>query len=221
MKLLVQVRAALRLRHYSRRTEEAYVWWIRRFILFQGRRHPGELGSAEVTAFLTHLAVERKVSGSTQNQALAALLFLYGEILKRPVGWMADLVRAKAPKRLPVVLTRDETRAVLDRVEGPARIVCRLLYGSGLRLLEALQLRVKDLDFARGEIRVRSGKGGRDRVTMLPVVLHGDLGRHLEAVRAQHASDLALGAGWVELPFALAGCGKSSFDEPFLSGVGV
>jgi integron integrase len=203
MKLLAQVRVALRLRHYSRRTDEAYLMWIRRFIVFHGRRHPAELGSAEVSAFLAYLATERRVSASTQNQALAALLFMYGEVLRRPVAWMADLVRAKSPKRLPVVLTRDEARAILDKLDGTASLVCRLLYGSGLRLMEALGLRVQHLEFGRGEIRVRGGKGDRDRVTMLPVALQTPLRRQLEVVRAQHDHDLGDGAGWVELPAAL------------------
>ena len=203
MKLLAQVRTAIRLRHYSRRTEDAYLWWIRRFIVFQGRRHPAECGSAEVSGFLAHLATERQVSASTQNQALSALLFLYGEVLRQPVAWMADLVRAKAAKRLPVVLTRDEARAILDKLDGTSALVCRLLYGSGLRLMEALQLRVQHLEFTRGEIRVRAGKGDRDRVTMLPQTLEAPLRRHLEAVRAQHQHDLKNGAGWVALPAAL------------------
>lgn len=203
MKLLAQVRTTIRVRHYSRRTEQAYLWWIRRFIDFHDRRHPIELGSAEVSAFLTHLATNRRVSASTQNQALSALLFLYGEVLRRPVAWIADLVRAKVGKRLPVVLTRDEARAILAKLDGTPALVCRLLYGSGLRLMEALQLRVQHLEFGRGEISVRGGKGDRDRVTMLPVVLQTPLRRHLDHVRAQHAQDLAAGAGWVELPAAL------------------
>ena len=203
MKLLAQVRTAIRLRHYSRRTEDAYLWWIRRFIVFHSRRHPAECGSSEVSGFLAHLATERRVSASTQNQALSALLFLYGEVLRQPVAWMADLVRAKAAKRLPVVLTRDEARAILDKMDGTAALVCRLLYGSGLRLMEALRLRVQHLEFTRGEIRVRAGKGDRDRVTMLPQSLEASLRRQLEAVRAQHEQDLKAGAGWVELPGAL------------------
>jgi integron integrase len=203
VKLLAQVRVALRLRHYSRRTEEAYLMWIRRFVEFHGRRHPAEMGSAEVGAFLAHLATERRVSASTQNQALSALLFLYGEVLHRPVAWMADLVRAKSPKRLPLVLTRDEARAILNKMDGTAALVCRLLYGSGLRLMEALRLRVQHLEFARGEIRVRGGKGDRDRVTMLPQVLETPLRQQLDQVRAQHQGDLGAGAGWVELPAAL------------------
>jgi len=203
VKLLTQVRTAIRLRHYSRRTEKQYIWWIRRFIDFHQRRHPAELGQAEVAAFLGHLAVERRVSGATQNQALSALLFLYGEVLHQRVAWMADLVRAKAPRRLPAVLTPDEARAILDKLNGTASLVCRLLYGSGLRLMEALQLRVQHLEFARGEIRVRGGKGDRDRVTMLPVVLKKPLQQHLERVHALHRQDVAAGAGWVELPAAL------------------
>jgi integron integrase len=203
VKLLALVRTAIRLRHYSGRTEEAYLAWIRRFIVFHGRRHPAELGSAEVSAFLAHLATERRVSASTQNQALSALLFMYGEVLRQPVAWMADLVRAKSPKRLPVVLTRDEARAILDKLDGTASLVCRLLYGSGLRLMEALGLRVQHLEFGSGEIRVRGGKGDRDRVTMLPVALQTPLRRQLDLVRAQHTHDLGDRAGWVELPAAL------------------
>ncbi len=211
-KLLVDVRRAMRVRGYSRRTEKAYVAWIRRFVISQGKRHPSEMGEPEVTAFLSFLASACRVSASTQNQALAALLFLYGEVLKRPVGWMANLVRAQPRQRLPVVLTRDEVRAILERMNGVSQLVARLLYGTGLRLLEALTLRVKDIDFAKAEIRIRAGKGGRDRVTMLPLVLRGDLESHLERVRRQHAGDLAGGAGWVALPGALfrkyfnAGC---------------
>jgi len=202
-KLLTEVRRALRVRGYSRRTEEAYVGWIRRFVLAQGTRHPAEMGEPEVTEYLSSLASVGRVSPSTQNQALAALLFLYGEVLKRPVGWMASLVRAQPRKRLPVVLTRDEVRAVLERMHGVPQLVARLLYGTGLRLLEALSLRVNDLDFAKAEIRVRAGKGGHDRVTMLPLVLRDELVRHLERMRAQHAQDLAAGAGWVPLPGSL------------------
>ncbi|MGH7538407.1 MAG: integron integrase [Gemmatimonadales bacterium] len=202
MRLLSRVRSAMRVRHYSRRTEDAYVHWIRRFILFSGKRHPGELGGAEVGAFLTHLAVRGRVAASTQNQALAALVFLYDEVLGRPIGRIEDLVRASALRRLPVVLTRDEVRAILLELGNPARLVARLLYGS-VRLLEALRVRVKEIDFARREIVVRSGKGDRDRVTVLPDVVGPDLERQLERVRAQHRRDVAKGAGWVELPGAL------------------
>ena len=199
-RLLVRVRAAIRTRHYSRRTEDAYIHWIRRFVRFHGMRHPAGLGERDVARFLTSLAVDGGVSASTQNQALSALLFLYDAVLGRPLGFCDGLVRAKGSKRLPVVLTRDEVRAVLGATRGTPALVAALLYGSGLRLLEALQLRVKDVDFGRREIVVRGGKGDRDRVTMLPEVIVAPLGRHLEAVRASHQRDLARGAGRVELP---------------------
>src|SRR5262245_53941793 len=170
-KLLPRLRAALRLRHYSPRTEETYIAWVRRFIHFHGMRHPAGLGSTEVSAFLASLAVQGRVTASTQNQALAALLFLYGEVLGQKVAWVADLVRAKAPRRVPVVLTRDEVRDIVGRMRGVPQLVARLLYGTGLRLLEGLGLRVKDIDFATNEITVRGGKGDRDRVTMLPAAL--------------------------------------------------
>jgi integron integrase len=202
--LLTRVRAALRLRHYSRRTEQAYVQWIRLFIKFNDLRHPVELGSAEVSAFLTNLAVTRRVSASTQNQALAALLFLYGEVLGSKVAWIADLVRAKQPRRMPVVLARDEVRAVLSRMHGVPQLVARLLYGTGMRLLEVLGLRVKDIDFGLNEITVRGGKGDRDRVTMLPASLKPALRVHLETVRRLHDRAVAAGSGVVELPGALA-----------------
>jgi integron integrase len=197
------VRAAIQARHYSRRTAETYVGWIRRFVLFHDKRHPDQMGEGEITAFLSHLATARRVSASTQNQALSALLFLYQQVLGRELEWLEGVVRAKAPHRLPVVLTRDEVRAVLDRMDGAPQLVATLLYGSGLRLLEGLQVRVKDLELARGELTVREGKGARDRRTMLPRGLVAPLQRHLEQVRALHAADLARGAGWVELPQAL------------------
>lgn len=203
MKLLTVVRRQLRLRHYSHRTETAYTHWIRRFVKFHGMRHPSELGAPHVTAFLSGLAVERGVSAATQNQALAALLFLYGTVLGAPVGWLGELVRAKKPTRLPVVLTRDEVKAVLAHLGGVPALVARLLYGSGLRLLEALTLRVKDLDFARKEIRLRGGKGDRDRMTMLAEAVTPLLRDHLRVVRQQHDRDVAAGAGWVELPGGL------------------
>ncbi len=204
MTLLAQVRQALRLRHYSRRTEEVYVAWVRRFVKFCGMRHPRELGQAEVTRFLSSLAVDRHVSASTQNQALGALVFLYRDVLQMPVGWLATVVRAKRPTRVPVVLTRDEVRQVLSRMRGTSKLVATLLYGTGLRLFEALQLRVKDVDFATHEITVRGGKGDRDRVTVLPERLEGRLLEHLATVRQQHERDVAEGAGWVALPGALA-----------------
>jgi integron integrase len=202
-KLLTRVREALRLRHYSRRTEQSYVHWVRRFVVFNGMRHPKELGEREMSAYLTHLAMVEHVSASTQNQAMGALLFLYRDVLRRRVGWLEQVVRAKRPTRLPVVLTRDEVRAVLGQLRDLPRLVAWLLYGSGLRLLEALTLRVKDLDMARGEIRVRDTKGGKDRVTMIPRALTADLTRHLEAVHRLHQRDLRSGGGSVALPGAL------------------
>jgi integron integrase len=204
LKLLGRVRQALRLRRYSPRTEEAYVRWIRRFVRYSGVRHPAELGEAEVTRFVSSLAIEQRVSVSTQNQALAALLFLYREVLKRPMAWLTELVRSDRPTRLPVVLTRSEVRLVLGGMRGDSRLVASLLYGSGLRLLEALRLRVKDVEFERGEVLVRDGKGGGGRVTMLPAVVKPALSGHLERVRGQHERDAAEGAGWVELPGAYA-----------------
>jgi integron integrase len=203
-RLLDQVRLAIRTRHYSRRTEEAYVGWIRRFILFHDKRHPGTMGEEEVSRFLSHLAVDRKVSAITQTQALSAILFLYREVLRLELGWLQNIVRAKPPKRLPVVLTRDEVRTLLRELDGPLWLVATLLYGSGLRLLEGLRVRVKDIDFGANQITVRSGKGQKDRVTMLPAALKDPLLRHLETVRLQHQQDFARDAGWVELPLALA-----------------
>jgi integron integrase len=162
------------------------------------------MGEPEITRYLSWLAVEKKVGAVTQNQALSALLFLYREVLRQDLGWMGSIVRAKGPHRLPVVLTRDEVRAILQRLDGPPRLVAMLLYGSGLRLLEALRLRVKDVDFAANQITVRSGKGGKDRVTMLPAIVKDPLARHLEVTRLQHQQDLARDAGWVEMPQALA-----------------
>ncbi len=202
-RLLDRVRVALRTRHYSRRTEEAYVAWIRRYILFHRKRHPAEMGAPEITRFLSSLAVDGKVAASTQNQALSALLFLYRAVLELDLPWLDGVVRAKRPQRLPVVLTREEVRAVLQPLEGVSRLMAHLLYGAGLRLLECCRLRVQDVDFGRNQIVVRTGKGDKDRVTMLPEVLKADLARHLEGVREQHARDLQHGAGWVELPTAL------------------
>lgn len=203
-RLLDRVRHAIRTRHFSRRTEDAYVGWIRRFILFHGKRHPVEMGAPEVTAFLTALAVERRVAASTQNQALGALLFLYRDVLQIEVPWIDGVVRARRPQRRPVVLTRDEVRAVLTAMAGTPRLMAQLLYGAGLRLLECCRLRVKDVDFAAHQITVRAGKGDRDRVTMLPLSVKPDLARHLRRVRLQHCRDLERGLGWVELPSALA-----------------
>jgi integron integrase len=193
-----------RTRHYSYRTEEAYAGWIKRFILFHGKRHPAEMGPPEITRFLTALAVERHVSASTQNQALAALLFLYKDVLGSDPGWLSDIVRAKRPERLPVVLTRGEVAALLAVLDGNAWLMAMLLYGSGLRLIECLRLRVKDIEFSRNEILVREGKGNKDRVTMLPGPVKDPLMKHLQRVRELHAADLEAGFGRVRLPDALA-----------------
>lgn len=202
-RLLDRVRDALRARHYSRRTEEAYTAWIRRYILFHGKRHPAEMGAVELTQFLTSLAVQGQVAASTQNQALSALLFLYREVLGHEVPWLDDLVYAKRPRRLPVVLTRDEVRTLLDHLQGVSRLMALLLYGAGLRVLECARLRVKDVDFARNQVIVRAGKGDKDRVTMLPAAVKADLARRLDHVRRQYEQDRRRGAGWVELPGAL------------------
>ncbi|MFT5461063.1 MAG: integron integrase [Myxococcota bacterium] len=201
--LLEQVRRAIRVRQYSPRTEEAYVSWIRRFILYHGKRHPREMGHAECTAFLSHLATDRQVAASTQNQALAALLFLYRHVLGAELPWLNDLVRPKKRKRLPVVLTRDEVARVIGKLSGTRRLQASLLYGSGVRLLECLSLRVKDVDMARHTLLVRAGKGDKDRRTILPATLVAPLRAHLRQVRRQHVADQAKGAGWVELPGAL------------------
>jgi integron integrase len=203
-KLLDQVRAAIRVRHYSRRTEDSYVHWIRRFILFHGKRHPSEMGEREITAFLSDLAVRKNVAASTQNQALSAILFLYQKVLEIKLEWLNDVVRAKRPKRLPTVLTRNEVHSLLDALDGTPQLIARLMYGSGMRLLEALRLRVKDLDFSKQQLIIREGKGGKDRVTVLPAALIEPIKLHLEKVRVLHQRDLAQGRGSVALPFALA-----------------
>jgi integron integrase len=200
---LEQVRQALRLGHYSPRTEEVYVAWIRRYILFHGKRHPTTMGAADVTRFLTSLAVERDVSASTQNQALGALLFLYRHVLQRDLGELDGVVRARVPERLPVVLTRGEVRAVMTRLAGVPWMVVALLYGAGLRLNECLDLRVKDLDFERRQVAVRRGKGAKDRLVPLPELVRESLAANLETVRAQHQRDLAAGYGAVALPEAI------------------
>jgi len=202
-KLLDQVRLALRARHYSRRTEEVYVMWIKRFIFFHGVRHPAEMGEPEINAFLTHLALKERVSASTQNQALSALLFLYRYVLRREVGDLGQVIRARRPSRLPVVLTREEVKAVLTRLQGDKWLMASLMYGAGLRLMECLRLRVQDIDFARNEITVRDGKGAKDRVTMLPESLKTPLQEHLRKVKAIHEKDLRDGYGRVPLPNAL------------------
>jgi integron integrase len=203
-RLLDQVRDRIRLKHYSIRTEQSYVEWVRRYVLFHGRRHPRELGHAHVESFLTHLAVEGNVAAATQNQAKSALLFLYKEVLGAELPWLEGVESAKRPARLPVVLTPEEVVAVLRRVDGTRGLILRLLYGTGMRMLEALRLRVKDVDFQRREILVRDGKGGRDRVTMLPDSLALSLRAHLARVKALHEDDLREGFGEVYLPFALA-----------------
>ena len=202
-KLLAELRRTLHARHYSARTEEAYVHWVRRFLRYHRRRHPAALGQTEVGRFLSALAEEHRVSASTQNQAASALLFLYRHVLRRDIRRWAGVVRAKEPKRIPVVLTPDEVRAVLRALRGVPRVISLLLYGSGLRLLECLALRVKDLDFERGEIRLRRGKGDRDRVTILPAAARPLLERHLARVRERHREDVRAGAGHVKLPDAL------------------
>src|SRR6267378_4555610 len=202
-KLLDQVRDVSRRKHFSIRTEQTYVDWIRRFILFHGKKHPTEMAEAEVTQFLTYLAREGKVAASTQNQALSALLFLYKQVLKQEIGWLEGVERAKTPARLPVVLTRDEVHKIFAHLHGTHRLMAGLLYGSGLRLMECVRLRIKDVDLGYLRITVRDGKGGKDRVTMLPVNLAKPLQRHLQRVRAQHEEDLEAGFGRVYLPFAL------------------
>jgi integron integrase len=203
-KLLEQYRERLRVKHYSLRTEDAYLHWMRRFIYFHRKRHPREMGGPEVEAFLSHLATEGRVASSTQNQALAALLFLYREVLQKELPWMDGLVRAKRPARVPVVLTEGEVRALLGQLDGTRWLATSLLYATGMRLLEGLRLRVKDVDFERREITVRDGKGGRDRRTMLPERLLEPLRTHLERVKVLHERDLSEGFGDVYLPFALA-----------------
>lgn len=195
-KLLARMREHLRTRHYSLRTETAYVDWARRFILFHGKRHPQDMGAAEVEAFLTYLAVERQVSASTQNQAKAALLYLYKELLQIQLPWLDEVVQAKAAKRLPVVLTSSEVRDLLMHMSGTTGLVAQLLYGTGMRLLEALRLRVKDVEFARREIVIREGKGNKDRLTVLPENLIAPLQAQLQHAKALHDKDLKAGFGY-------------------------
>jgi integron integrase len=202
-KLLDQVRDAIRLRHYSYRTEQTYVDWIHRFILFHNKRHPKEMGAPEIEAFLTHLAVEKRVAASTQNQALCALVFLYRHVLHQEIGLSIDAVRAKQPRYLPTVLSQHEALAVIGQLSGVYQIIAKLLYGSGLRLSEALRLRVKDIDFAQNQIVVRDGKGGNSRITLLPVSLIDPLKAHLQRVQRIHRQDLEEGLGSVYLPYAL------------------
>ena len=202
-KLLEQVRGKIRLKHYSIRTEQAYLDWIKRFVLHFDKKHPNEMGAVEVEVFLTHLAVERHVSASTQNQAKSALLFLYKEVLGVVLPWLDNVEQAKTPKRLPVVLTKTEVQAVLGRLSGTHWLVASLLYGTGMRILEVLRLRVKDIDFERKEILIRDAKGFKDRVTMLPLTLIAPLKAHLERVKQLHTNDLNDGLGAVYMPQAL------------------
>jgi integron integrase len=203
-KLLDRLRRELRAGHYSRRTEMTYVHWVRRFIFFHRLRHPAEMSEQEINAFLTHLAVKDKVSASTQNQALSALLFLYRRVIRRPVGDLGEVIRARKPKRLPVVMSRAEVKALLAALNGDKWLMASLMYGAGLRLMECLRLRVQDIDFSRNEILVRNGKGGKDRITMLPESLKAPLQVHLRKVKAIHDGDLADGWGRVLLPDAVA-----------------
>ncbi len=203
-KLLDQVREQIRLRHYSIRTEAVYLEWVKRYIRFHKYRHPQEMGGPEVEAFLSDLAVRRDVSASTQNQALSAILFLYKQVLQIELPWMDGVIRARRPQRLPVVLTREEVASVLAQLDGTLWLIASLLYGSGMRLMEVLRLRVKDVEFARLEILIRDGKGQKDRVTMLPRKLAAPLELHLQRVRALHEQDLREGYGRANLPHALA-----------------
>jgi integron integrase len=202
--LLDDVTRAIAARHFSPKTGEAYRRWIRRFVVYHGKRHPRDLGGPEVGRFLNYLATDRRVAASTQNQALSAILFLYREVLEIELPWLDDIVRAKQPVRVPTVLSVREVERVMDRLQGQTRLVASLLYGAGLRLMEALRLRAQDLDFARREIVVRRGKGRKDRRTMLPYKMVASLEDHLAVARRQHAADLKIGAGYVEIPGALA-----------------
>ena len=203
-KLLDQVRDVIRRKHYSIRTEQAYIDWIKRFIIYHNKRHPVEMAEEEVARFLTHLARDRDVAPSTQNQALSALLFLYKEVLKHEIGWLEKVERAKKPPKLPVVLSRMEVKRIFAHLHGVPKLMAGLLYGSGLRLMECVRLRVKDVDFELAQITVRDAKGGKDRISMLPLNLSEPLQRHLVRVKAQHEQDLEDGFGSVHLPFSLA-----------------
>ena len=202
-KLLDRVSELMRLRHYSIRTERSYIGWIKRYILFHKKRHPGEMGVPEIEAFLTHLAVDRKISRSTQNQAFNALLFLYREVLKIPLDERIQAVRASRKRKLPVVMTRDEVRLVIEAMSGTCGLMAKVMYGSGLRLMECVRLRVQDMDFNMNQITVRSGKGDKDRWTMLPESVQPALQEHLRRVRIIHSNDLSRGYGEVYLPHGL------------------
>ncbi|MCQ4318363.1 integron integrase [Stutzerimonas zhaodongensis] len=203
-RLLDQVRDQIRLKHYSIRTERVYCEWIKRYVRFHNYRHPLEMGAPELEAFLSDLAVRRDVSASTQNQALAALLFLYKQVLKQDLPWLGEVVRAKKPARLPVVLSISEVQQVLGSLDGEVGLIARLLYGGGLRLMEGVRLRIKDVDFSRNEIVIRDGKGQKDRVTVMPASLVDPLKQHIARTRALHQLELADGRGDVYLPDALA-----------------
>ena len=203
-KLLDVVRIEMRTRHYSKKTEESYISWIRRFIIFNSKRHPIEMGEKEIQNFLNSLAVEKHVSSSTQNQALQAILYLYKNIIKRDVGWLEELIRAHKSKRLPVVFTKSEVREIFINLSGVPKLICSLLYGSGLRLGEALELRIKDINFENRQIIVRQAKGDKDRVTALPDKVIPELKQHLNKVYKLHKEDLKRGKGKTKLPYALA-----------------
>lgn len=203
-KLLDHVRQAIRTRHYSYMTEKAYVSWIKRFIFFHDRRHPAEMGEREIAKFLSSLATDSKVSALTQNQAFHSILFLYQEVLQRKIGLVDGVVRAQRPKRLPVVLTREEVKKILDGMSGVPWLMAMLLYGSGLRLMECCRLRIKDIEFSQNQILIRHGKGGKDRYTMLPVAVKDLLYEHVQRVKRLHEKDLRQGLGRVSLPNALA-----------------
>ena len=203
-RLIDQVREEIRVRHYSLRTEKTYIQWIRRYILFHDKRHPCEMGEKEISAFLSHLAVTRHVSASTQNQALSAILFLYQKVLDQKLDWLEDVVRAKRPQRLPVVLTRSEVSLLLGEISGVNGLVARVLYGTGMRQMECLRLRVKDIDFDYRQIHVRSGKGDKDRVTVLPQALTDPLAQQLETAHRTHQHDLKEGFGETCLPYAIS-----------------
>jgi integron integrase len=204
VKLLDRVREASRFKNYSVRTEQAYVDWIKKFIIFHGKRHPNTMGADEVRGFLNHLASTVNVAASTQNQAFSALLFLYREVLRQELPWIDDVQRAKRPAKMPVVLTQAEVHSVLSKMHGTTALMAQLLYGCGLRVMECVRLRVKDIDFGYQQITIRDAKGGRDRVTMLPVSLVDPLRRHIEKRRLLHEDDLAAGHGAAPLPGALA-----------------
>jgi integron integrase len=202
-RLLEQVREVIRLKHYSIRTEQSYLHWIKRYIVFNGKRHPRDMGAPELTAFLSHLAIKGNVAAATQNLALNAVLFLYREVLKIELPWLTDVQRAKKPERLPVVLTRDEVKRLLAQLDGTNWLMIALIYGGGLRLLECARLRVKDVDFHYRQLIIRDGKGQKDRVTTLPDTLFEPLRQYLVRVKERHIQDLADGYGRVYLPFAL------------------